>query len=1030
MPEPRFIQLPKVPQAFDERSMRNLMQAVRHNLQQIIEKGISSEQFRTIYLGTVGTGGTSTTPEAPDAVTPVGTPGIVSNLTATGAYSSILLDWIGPLDTGWTHFEVWRAEVESLAEARRWAKVDVEGYSDSPPTAGVPYYYWVRAAIDENFGPWAGPVSAQIVPDFDTIYDGIQDQIFNDPLFTSLGGRVDLIEFDLSAIEGDIASINAQIMDLSGATPFDANTAYEVGDLVTYNGRLYICIQATTPPSPLPTDPAYWDDIGAYASLGEAVAAHSNQIDINISDIAAEVTRVDQLFADVYNATTGLSSRATIVYVDQVEADIYGAAVSQFSQINAALYDPVTGLDATKASIVQLNQAVADIYGAAVTSFTQINAALYDPTTGIATTKADITYVDQTAVDIYGAAVSQFTNINAALGVADNLVNPLNILGWTDGWALPLTAALETATVGGRTGVMLRDQRGTSVVTPSDWFDIDPGAIYEVSFNLQSNSAGLNSLGLDTAVAGSEAVTTATRTVNPDGSVAGTVDADPYLLNGFRGNNAWRSYRCYLFGPDADTTAPLPPSQSTTRYGYKLEPGQTRVRLTLEGGLSLDYTPHIYYWTNVSVRRISDTSIAGVTQLNTAISDAEAGAVATATQQVYTSLGGSQAVVEAKAQSWDGTTAQWSVKAQVNDLVGGIGLLNDGVSTRLYVQADRFAVYGSAVPGDTSLGIPFVVENGVTYIKDASIRDAAIKTAQIDDLAVTTAKIGGLQVTDAKIASLAVSKIQAGTISVNLTLAGSIIVSTNGFIRSGQETYDTGTGWWLGTVSNTPRFSIGNGSNQYMRWSGSALQTSKLVVNGAEIYNSPLEANSARIHTGGGRTAPFVIYDINQDQKSEFAPDAQAIVGPFYGPSYLTGHYHKRLAFQNQDALIQITGQYLGPGGSPASDYRLELSYRTNGGIWEVPLRTYFLEATTDGGHVSGTFVRRFTTPNTWNTLDFRGRLYRGSGTNASDIIVTLSVFFNNANQSNPVNEATSGDASTVPLPPIVWEPPPGGILP
>ena len=1027
MPEPRFIQLPKVPQTFDEHAMRNLMQAVRHNLQQIIEKGIGESQFRTTYLNTVGSaGGGVATPGAPEARTPVGTPGPVYNLTATGAYSSILLDWLGPPETGWTHFEVWRSVVENLAEARRWARVDVEGYSDSPPVAGVPYYYWVRAAIGENFGPFAGPVNAQIVPDFDLIYGGIENQIFTDPLFTALGGRVDLIELDISSIEADITGINAQLADLGGTPDFDPAVAYTIGDLVKYLGGLYRNIQATTPPSPLPTDLAYWDKIGDYASLGEAVAANVASIDLLVSDLAAEALRIDQLFADVYNVTTGLASRATIAYVDQATADIFGAAVSSFTQINAALYDPTTGLNATKASIVQLNQAVAGIYAAAVSSFTQINAALYDPVTGLTATKADITYVDQVEADIYAAAVSQFTNINAALGATDNLVNPLNILGWTDGWSLPLTAELAAHTVGGRTGVMLQDQRSTSVVTPSDWFDIDPSAIYEVTFNLQSNSAGLNYFGFDTAAAGSEVVTTAARVVGPDGSVAATIDVNPYLLNGWRGNNAWRSYRCYLFGPDADTLAPLPLSQNTTRYGYRLEAGQTRVRLTLEGGLSLNYTPHIYYWANVSVRRLSNTSIAGVTGLNTAIVDAEAGAVATATQQVYTSLGGSQAVVESKAQSWDGTTAQWSTKAQVNDLVGGIGLLNDGVSTRLYVQADRFAVYGSAVPGDTSLGIPFVVENGVTYIKDASIRDAAIKTAKIDDLAVTTAKLGNLQVTNAKIASLAVSKIEAGTISVQMLLTGSIVVNTNGFIRSGQTAYDTGVGWWLGTVSGSPRFSIGNGTTQYMRWTGGdnpSLQTSRLVVNGSEIYNSPLASNSARIHTGGGRTAPFAIYDASQYSGAP-VPEAAAVLLGFYSPAYLSGHHHKRLAFFNQDALFQISVRLPGEPGETAPETIVYLDYRVNNGDWINIANLGSLRGNAGTtAPTTGSYVRRFTTPDSWNTLDFRAR-----AANAAPI--TMTVFFNNANQAPQASGGSSGDGATTPLIPTPWTPPPGAIEP
>ena len=111
-------------------------------------------------------------------------------------------------------------------------------------------------------------------------------------------------------------------------------------------------------------------------------------------------------------------------------------------------------------------------------------------------------------------------------------------------------------------------------------------------------------------------------------------------------------------------------------------------------------------------------------------------AVATATQQVYTTLGGANAdaaYIQTQAASWDGAGARWTTKTQVGDLVGGIGILNDGTSTRLYVQADRFAIYDSSLPSDTSDLVPFVVTGGKTFIKSAAIQDATIEAAKIKD---------------------------------------------------------------------------------------------------------------------------------------------------------------------------------------------------------------------------------------------------------------------------------------------------------
>ncbi len=103
-------------------------------------------------------------------------------------------------------------------------------------------------------------------------------------------------------------------------------------------------------------------------------------------------------------------------------------------------------------------------------------------------------------------------------------------------------------------------------------------------------------------------------------------------------------------------------------------------------------------------------------------------------------------VTEARS---DGTGfSRWLLKTKVNELVGGIGLYNDGNSVRFTVSADRFAIMGN----DTGayIGSPFIVVTtpdtmsvpGVTiqpgvYIKRAYIRDAEIDSLKIRGNAVT-----------------------------------------------------------------------------------------------------------------------------------------------------------------------------------------------------------------------------------------------------------------------------------------------------
>lgn len=72
----------------------------------------------------------------------------------------------------------------------------------------------------------------------------------------------------------------------------------------------------------------------------------------------------------------------------------------------------------------------------------------------------------------------------------------------------------------------------------------------------------------------------------------------------------------------------------------------------------------------------------------------------------------------------------------------GIGVENtpSGMQSQVVFLADRFAVT-TAVGGTTTL--PFVIQNGQTFIRDAFIGDASITSAKIANAAITNAKIGG-----------------------------------------------------------------------------------------------------------------------------------------------------------------------------------------------------------------------------------------------------------------------------------------------
>jgi predicted phage tail protein len=91
--------------------------------------------------------------------------------------------------------------------------------------------------------------------------------------------------------------------------------------------------------------------------------------------------------------------------------------------------------------------------------------------------------------------------------------------------------------------------------------------------------------------------------------------------------------------------------------------------------------------------------------------------------------------------------AQWSVKATVGELTGGVGFINDGTTTRFTVAAQQFAIVDSTL-GENKF-VPFVVSGGKVVMANAFI-----DTAYIQSLAaaqVTAEKVNSLNLTSVNI---------------------------------------------------------------------------------------------------------------------------------------------------------------------------------------------------------------------------------------------------------------------------------------
>jgi hypothetical protein len=80
--------------------------------------------------------------------------------------------------------------------------------------------------------------------------------------------------------------------------------------------------------------------------------------------------------------------------------------------------------------------------------------------------------------------------------------------------------------------------------------------------------------------------------------------------------------------------------------------------------------------------------------------------------------------------------------------------------------------------------------------------------------------------------------------------AGGMTLIGNSSIRSGQTSYNVGTGFWLGMVNGVAKFSLGNPSGNHIKWDGSVLTVSGgISVDYATITGSKPPSNADNTQT-------------------------------------------------------------------------------------------------------------------------------------------------------------------------------------
>lgn len=243
-----------------------------------------------------------------------------------------------------------------------------------------------------------------------------------------------------------------------------------------------------------------------------------------------------------------------------------------------------------------------------------------------------------------------------------------------------------------------------------------------------------------------------------------------------------------------------------------------------------------------------------------------------------------QEILEARvsrAENVDGSTtlsqlARWLVKTRVGDIVGGIGLYNDGSKVDLIAQADRFAVVPPGWTGnDDDVRVPFAVIDGKVYLDVAAIREASITRAALEEAIINRALIADAAINAAKIEKLDVFDIAAageiksvdyvpsGTTTTNPAVAASIdfqgITFTHNTAGVAGNAYQVDMEWRREAGAAVSVVTRNGGLNIILRTQGTGVQTwdRAAIVSAVNASNAPVTASGTgniSIDTGAGGT--------------------------------------------------------------------------------------------------------------------------------------------------------------------------------
>lgn len=276
------------------------------------------------------------------------------------------------------------------------------------------------------------PVISGRVDSIDVSIEGIDTSIGN--INTSVSGidqrvtdAVSQMEIDKQLILDDLSDLYAQVAQITGSEAYDPLVPYLKGAIVKFDEGLYKAIQ-DAPIGILPTNAAYWEKVGDYASLTDMLqdlAVRVNTAEVRVAEINGVVTpmatqlnalrattRRGDDWSDISDAIRGWETIADFTEEVTVRSNQYEALSQRITNLRVSIDEDIS------AQITLLEQTIATETQALSLRIDIQEAGLGDANSSIANTNAALATLESATASSLQQLETNFGEMNATFSDA------------------------------------------------------------------------------------------------------------------------------------------------------------------------------------------------------------------------------------------------------------------------------------------------------------------------------------------------------------------------------------------------------------------------------------------------------------------------------------------------------------------------------------------------------------------------------------------------------------------------------------